>query len=69
MQTVTTARGDKVFFPDSKEICDRIATVDKTGWVSFGWIGHGDMYIVDNEEWSSFVAFVNEIAVAIGEIK
>jgi hypothetical protein len=39
--------------------------MDATGWVSFGWVGGGDSYLVDESEWESFVAFVNEIDAAI----
>jgi hypothetical protein len=65
MQTVTTAHGDKLFVPDAKELGGKIASVDTIGWVSFGWVGSGDAYIIDKDEWSSFVAFVNEIDAAI----
>ena len=65
MQTVTTSHGDKLFVPDAKELGGKIASVDTTGWVSFGWVGSGDAYIIDKDEWSSFVAFVNEIDAVI----
>jgi len=65
MQTVTTSHGDKLFVPDAKELGGKIASVDTTGWVSFGWVGSGDAYNIDKDEWSSFVAFVNEIDAVI----
>jgi hypothetical protein len=65
VQTVTTASGEKLFIPDAKAIGGKIVSMDATGWVSFGWVGGGDSYLVDESEWESFVAFVNEIDAAI----
>jgi hypothetical protein len=67
MQTVITATGDKLFIPDAKELCGKIVSLDQTGWVSLGWIGGGDSFLIDKSEWKAFVAFVNQIDAAIGE--
>ena len=65
MQTIKTANGDVLFIPDARELGGKIASLDLTGWVSLSWIGGGDAYLIDKDEWPDFVDFINEINESI----